>query len=182
MQILKSRKGFTLMELIVVLIIIAILMAALLPSLIGWINDARESALRTEGRTALVAIQGVVTQARGTGKWSDTARTDYDPAVGNGGITVLLLQGDRRFNDLMMEAGIYGYRLPATEGNIFAGVVGSTAGLRNIDDILVEGGNVVGLRIANTTSASRNSDGIGPGLLLVGREPAAAGGGDGDDG
>ena len=163
MQILKTRKGFTLMELIVVLIIIAILMAALLPSLIGWINDARESALRVEGRTALTSIQGVVTQARGTGFWSNAGRTPY-----TGLDSWALINNDLRFQSLMQEAGIYGsttaaYAQPfARPGATVTAILG----------IYLEGDNVVGIRIRNTTSATRNSDGLatnGPGSLLVGR-------------
>ena len=171
MQVLKNRKGFTLMELIVVLIIIAILMAALLPSLIGWINDARESALRTEGRTALVAVQGVVTQARGTGFWSDTDRSPYTTAA-----TPALIIADLRFQELMQEAGIYGSRTGA--GN-FVDPFNRAAPLSNIQALIMEGENVVGLQIRNTTSTTRNSDGIGQGLLLVGRQAAPAGGGGG---
>jgi len=160
MQILKSRKGFTLMELIVVLIIIAILMAALLPSLIGWINDAREAALRVEGRTALLAVQGVVTEARGTGYWSNTGRSPY-----TGLDSWALIHNDLRFQGLIQEAGIYGssttsYVQPFNRpGDTVSSIVG----------IYLDGGNVVGLQIRNTTNINRDSDGIGPGLLLVGR-------------
>ena len=164
-QILKTRKGFTLMELIVVLIIIAILMAALLPSLIGWINDARESALRVEGRTALVAIQGVVTQARGTGFWSDADRTAYTGLTGTGPLSTASIASDLRFRGLMQEAGIFGSTTTS-----WVSPFGRGAGLTSIQGIYLEGENVVGLQIRNTTSATRNSDGIGQGLLLVGRE------------
>ena len=39
----KNRKGFSLVELIVVLVIMAILVAALVPSLVGYIRQARQS-------------------------------------------------------------------------------------------------------------------------------------------
>jgi len=168
MQVLKNRKGFTLMELIVVLIIIAILMAALLPSLIGWINDARESALRTEGRTALVAIQGVVTEARGTGYWSDADRTPYTTAA-----TPAIIITDLRFQGLMQEAGIYG---STSAAGGFVDPFNRAAPLPNIMALEMEGENVVGLRIRNTVGNGRNSDGIGANLLLVGRVAIAAGG------
>jgi len=169
MQILKTRKGFTLMELIVVLIIIAILMAALLPSLIGWINDARESGLRVEGRTALVAIQGVVTEARGTGFWNAAATA---PATGRapytGVVTHTLISNDLKFQDLMREAGIFG-STTATYQNPFRRS-GDT--VTSINEVYMEGGNVVGLQIRNTTSTTRNSDAVGAGWLLVGRQTA----------
>ena len=156
MQILKNRKGFTLMELIVVLIIIAILMAALLPSLIGWINDAREAALRTDGRTALLAVQSVATQAKGTGYWSTPDRDRYVEFDED------LLKLDTRFADLIAEADVYG----GTVDGALGGIANTTEG---IVEIITENDNVIGLEIANTVGDNRNSDGIGPGVLLVGR-------------
>lgn len=40
----KKNKGFTLVELIVVLLILAILLALLIPSLIGYITSAQKKA------------------------------------------------------------------------------------------------------------------------------------------
>ena len=55
----KNKKGFTLVEIIVVLVIIAILMAALTPVMMGWINEARQGALMAEARTGMMAIQAL---------------------------------------------------------------------------------------------------------------------------
>ena len=46
---LKDKKGFTLVELIVVLVILAILAALLVPALTGYIDKAREQSLISEG-------------------------------------------------------------------------------------------------------------------------------------
>ncbi len=67
----NKKKGFTLVEIIVVLVIIAIMMAALAPVMIGWINDARETTVRTEGRIFMMAAQTVITEAEATGLWDD---------------------------------------------------------------------------------------------------------------
>lgn len=43
-----GKKGFTLVEIIVVLVILAILSALLIPSMVGWIDDAQAKACMTE--------------------------------------------------------------------------------------------------------------------------------------
>lgn len=58
----KNKKGFTLIEIIVVLVILAILAAALIPSMIGFVNDARGKALVAEARTVYVAGQSIATE------------------------------------------------------------------------------------------------------------------------
>ena len=62
MQILKTRKGFTLMELIIVMVILALLAAALLPSFLNFVRDARERSLLAEARVGMVAAQVLVTE------------------------------------------------------------------------------------------------------------------------
>jgi len=65
---LKNRKGFTLIEMIVVLIIIAILIVATVPAMMGFIRDARERANYSEARVVYVAAQAVVTEYWGKGQ------------------------------------------------------------------------------------------------------------------
>ena len=63
---LKDKKGFTLVELIVVLVILAILAALLIPALTGYIDKAREQSLISEGSMVLTAAQATVYEAYGT--------------------------------------------------------------------------------------------------------------------
>jgi type IV pilus assembly protein PilA len=58
----NGKKGFTLVEIIVVLVIIAILAAAGIPAMLGFINQARERANVATARMVYVAAQAVATQ------------------------------------------------------------------------------------------------------------------------
>lgn len=64
---LKNKKGFTLVELIVVLVILAILAALLVPALTGYIDKAREQSLTSEASMVLTAAQATVSEAYGKG-------------------------------------------------------------------------------------------------------------------
>ena len=59
----NKKKGFTLVELIVVLVILAILAALLIPALTGYINKAREKQIIAETRQAVMAAQTLVDEA-----------------------------------------------------------------------------------------------------------------------
>lgn len=60
---LKEKKGFTLVELIVVLVILAILAALLIPALTGYIDKAKEKDIIAETRQTVMATQTLVDEA-----------------------------------------------------------------------------------------------------------------------
>ena len=63
----RSKKGFTLVEIIVVLVIIAILAAIAIPAMTGWIDKANEKTVLAEARTVLLAAQTLASESYGTG-------------------------------------------------------------------------------------------------------------------
>ena len=65
---MKDKKGFTLVELIVVLVILAILAALLIPALTGYIDKANKEKVVSEARMVLMAAQTEISEDYGNGK------------------------------------------------------------------------------------------------------------------
>jgi prepilin-type N-terminal cleavage/methylation domain-containing protein len=63
-----ENKGFTLVELIVVLVILAILAAILVPALLGYIDRAKEKQYVLNAKSALTATQAEFSSLYGEGK------------------------------------------------------------------------------------------------------------------
>ena len=59
----NKKKGFTLVELIVVLVILAILAALLIPALTGYIDKAKNKSIVAETRQTVMAAQTLVDEA-----------------------------------------------------------------------------------------------------------------------
>ena len=80
----KNNKGFTLVELIVVLVILAILAAILTPALLGYIDRAKSEKDYSTAQTIRVAAQAAIDQAYGDGVLAD----------GTGSVTKISDMGD----------------------------------------------------------------------------------------
>lgn len=63
MNNLKNKKGFTLIELIVVIAILGILMLFLVPSFMGYAKDAKTQVLRANTRTVWTAVNAAIVKS-----------------------------------------------------------------------------------------------------------------------
>ncbi|MBR2597859.1 MAG: type II secretion system protein [Clostridiales bacterium] len=63
----SSKKGFTLVELIVVIVILAVLAAMLVPALVGYIDRAKKEKDYQTASTVYAAAQAVLTEQYGRG-------------------------------------------------------------------------------------------------------------------
>lgn len=64
---LRNKKGFTLIEIIVVIVILAVLMAVAVPSVMSYMNEGQKAKYESVARTVLI-----------------NAQTEYANAVANG--------------------------------------------------------------------------------------------------
>lgn len=69
MKIFKNRRGFTLVELIIVLVILAVLASLLIPALTGYIDRAKRDQVVAETRMLHEAVQTVAGEAYGSSEW-----------------------------------------------------------------------------------------------------------------
>ena len=70
----KNDKGFTLVELIVVLVILALLAAILVPALLGYIDKAKKEKNYQAAQEVHTAVQALATESYGKGNTTPTMK------------------------------------------------------------------------------------------------------------
>lgn len=79
----KNKKGFTLVEIIVVLLIIGILLAILIPSIMGYVGKAKDAQIEAEARSGYVAAQTILARESAKDSTYDQAKFTDDLTEAN---------------------------------------------------------------------------------------------------
>lgn len=82
-----NNKGFSLVELIVVVLIMGILAVALTPQVLKWVNNSRKATDIAAGDTIVSALQTALTNETAHGVVTGTAGADCYVLVSSAGIT-----------------------------------------------------------------------------------------------
>lgn len=99
-QINKKNKGFTLIEMVVVLAIIAVLIAIAVPQVLRQINKAKINADKANARTIATAIQQYVGDGNTVKETSPKEVTSSEPWVSQymtGGVPKVRYKNDWKF-------------------------------------------------------------------------------------
>ena len=89
----NSKKGFTLVELIVVLVILAVMAAMLVPALTGYIDEARKKKDYNAASEVLTAAQAVVAEYYGATDADDLSPADAASYVNSHSTRISQLAG-----------------------------------------------------------------------------------------
>ena len=87
----NRKKGFTLVELIVVLVILAILAALLIPALTGYIDKAKKKQVVAETRSCVMALQTYADEKYGKDGGNLIVKGDVQSFTVEGGKVVELV-------------------------------------------------------------------------------------------
>ena len=122
----SSKKGFTLVELIVVIVILAVLAAMLVPALIGYVDRAKKEKDYQTASTVYAAAQAAVTEQYAKGTIATKAAGKIESSVAADKTLVLELAGvsDSKVKSFTFT---YGADLIITNGEVEIENGGTTA-------------------------------------------------------
>lgn len=76
---IKNKKGFTLIEIVIVIVIIAILAAILVPNLTRWIDKAKIATLKSEADTVRNAVAAqILTEVKNGADVTGATENDFE--------------------------------------------------------------------------------------------------------
>ena len=76
-QMKNDNKGFTLIEIVIVIVIIAILAAMLVPSLLSWIDSAKQKSAISAASSIKTSIESVIADDYANGTAVPTTNTSF---------------------------------------------------------------------------------------------------------
>lgn len=92
----KDKKGFTLVEMIVVIVIIGILLAILVPGMFKYIQKAKDKQILVDARTAYLDIQMAAQEAYGAnGITGSEVKTVFEKISNASGTETVTVNGDK---------------------------------------------------------------------------------------
>ncbi len=99
----NRKKGFTLVELIVVLVILAILAALLIPALTGYIDKAKEKQVIAETRQSVMAAQTMADEEYAKGTSDSDIKTNLNGTSNDALVKLADVPGT--ISDIEVDAG-----------------------------------------------------------------------------
>lgn len=150
LKALKNKKGFTLIELIVVIAVIGILVLLAAPKFLGYTQDANKAAMQADAKVLSNAalVYNVENEA-----WPTTAEAEKTYTIGDKSVTGKLLDETKLKSTVKSIKGEFTDYVIDEEGNVFhiKGVKGKDGkfyyGVNDKEDFANAEGNGVGAAV-----------------------------------